>query len=193
MRLHKRTDNISFCLYIQIFNAKKISIFYTQLQGFHDFQSARSDLSDAQKQLDLAMGGEVRWSSLINDISLTLPTGTALTEFKGSINGMSPTIAAAASSKATVASAGSNTPVSILGNSGIGLITYSGEAANYADVASFLDVISKQHTMLDPYPNSIQINNAAAQSGSTQGLTFSATVTINDKALSHRFTVTEGN
>jgi Tfp pilus assembly protein PilN len=165
----------------------------TQLQGFHDFQAAQSDLSDAQKQLDLAMGGEVRWSSLINDISLTLPSGTALTEFKGSIDGISPTVAAAAGSQPATTPGSSATPVSVLGNSGIGLITYSGEAANYADVASFLDVVSKQHTMLDPYPNSIQINNAATQSGSNPALTFSATVTINDKALSHRFTLKAGN
>jgi Tfp pilus assembly protein PilN len=164
----------------------------TELQGFHDYQSARSDLADAQKELDLAMGGEVRWSTLINDISLTMPAGTALTELKGSISGVSPTYASKTAATSGTGGA-SSTPVSVLGNSGIGLITYSGEAASYAAVASFLDAISKQHTMLDPYPNSIQVNNAAAGSGSGQSLTFSATVTINDKALSNRWTRKAGS
>ena len=81
----------------------------------------------------------------------------------------------------------------MLGNSGLGLITYSGEASNYAAVASFLDVISKQHTMLDPYPNNVQVSNASSSTGSNPGLTFSATVTINDQALSHRFTTKAGS
>ena len=188
----------------------------TQLQGFKDFQTASADVVDAQKQLDLAMGGEVRWSSLINDVSLTLPSGTSLTEFKGSVDGISPTIKtavadlevqarqkaeAAAAAAANGASAGPAAvavppivaPTSVLGNSGIGLITYSGEAANYPAVASFLDAISNQRTMLDPYPNNVQVNNNSSASGSGQGLTFSATVTINDKALSHRFTSKTGS
>ena len=188
----------------------------TQLLGFKDFQSASADVVDAQKQLDLAMGGEVRWSSLINDVSLTLPTGTALTEFKGSVDGISPTIKSAvadltaqAAQKAAEASNGTANggsssaaaaavpPIvaatSVLGNSGLGLITYSGEASNYAAVASFLDVISKQHTMLDPYPNNVQVSNASSSTGSNPGLTFSATVTINDQALSHRFTTKAGS
>jgi len=188
----------------------------TQLLGFKDFQSASADVVDAQKQLDLAMGGEVRWSSLINDVSLTLPTGTALTEFKGSVDGISPTIKssvadliAQAAQKAAEASNGTPNgaspsaaavavppivaPTSVLGNSGLGLITYSGEATNYAAVASFLDVISKQHTMLDPYPNNVQVSTASSSTGSNPGLTFSATVTINDQALSHRFTTKAGS
>lgn len=195
----------------------KVATLNSQLDGFKDFKNASADVVSAQKQLDLAMGGEVRWSQLINDVSLTLPAGTSLTEFKGSIDGISPTIKSAvadliaqAKQKADAqAAAGSTTgaaaappaisvppivsPTSVLGNSGIGLITYSGEASNYAAVASFLDVISKQHTMLDPYPNSIQVNNASGGAGSAQGLTFSATVTINDQALSHRFTVKAGS
>ena len=170
----------------------KTAALNNELAGFHNFQSAQADLADAQKELDLAMGGEVRWSSLINDISLTLPSGTALTEFKGSIDGISPTYATGSTSASQSAAAAGNTPVSVLGHPGIGLITYSGEASNYPAVASFLDVISNQHTMLDPYPNSIQINNAASTSGAGQGLMFSATVTINDKALSHRWTMKAG-
>ena len=188
----------------------------TQLQGFKEFQTASADVVDAQKQLDLAMGGEVRWSSLINDVSLTLPSGTALTEFKASVDGISPTIKTAvaglalqaqqkAEAAATAAANGSSTapaavsvlpivaPTSVLGNSGIGLITYSGEAASYPAVASFLDAISKQHTMLDPYPNNVQVNTGSSASGLGQGLTFSATVTINDQALSQRFTTKAGS
>ena len=179
-----------------------------QLQGFKEFQTASADVVDAQKQLDLAMGGEVRWSSLINDVSLTLPSGTALTEFKASVDGISPTIKTAvaglalqaqqkAEAAATAAAAVSVPPIvaptSVLGNSGIGLITYSGEAASYPAVASFLDAISKQHTMLDPYPNNVQVNTGSSASGLGQGLTFSATVTINDQALSQRFTTKAGS
>ncbi len=198
----------------------QVATLNAQLDGFKDFKNASADVVNAQKQLDLAMGGEVRWSSLINDVSLTMPAGTSLTEFKGSIDGISPTIKAAvtdliaqakqkADAQAAAAAAGNTggtsaappaisvppivSPTSVLGNSGIGLITYSGEASNYAAVASFLDVVSKQHTMLDPYPNNIQVNNAAGGSGAAQGLTFSATVTINEQALSHRFTVKAGS
>jgi Tfp pilus assembly protein PilN len=187
----------------------------TQLQGFQDFQNARGDLTDAQKQLDLAMGGEVRWSSLINDISLTLPSGTSLTEFKGAVDGVTPTIRSSVKDLIAEAEqyakeqydgqkqAGNNAAVqavvpaspilsttSVLGNDGIGIITYTGEANSYADVAQFLDVVSKQHTMLDPYPNNVQISNAGSGG---QGLSFSAEVTVTDQALSRRFSAKAGS
>lgn len=166
------------------------AVLATEVAQYADVPKARADLVSAQTQQYLAMGGEVRWSFLLNNLSLTLPKGTSLTEFKGLIDGVAPAAAAATGGAAETSSA------SILGKPAIGEIQYAGEARGYTDVASLLDVLAKQKTLVDPYPGSVQEAEAAATgSGSTgggQGYTFTATASVSDKSLSHRYDIKDG-
>lgn len=166
------------------------AVLATEVAQYADVPKARADLVSAQTQQYLAMGGEVRWSFLLNNLSLTLPKGTSLTEFKGLIDGVAPAAAAATGGAAEGGSA------SILGKPAIGEIQYSGEARGYTDVASLLDVLAKQKTLVDPYPGSVQEAEAAATgSGATgggQGYTFTATASVSEKSLSHRYDIKDG-
>jgi len=164
------------------------AVLATEVAQYADVPKARADLASAQAQQYLAMGGEVRWSFLLNNLSLTMPRGTSLTEFKGTIDGVPPAAAKAGPNDAT--------SVSILGKPAIGEITYAGEARGYTDVAALLDVLAKQKTLVDPYPGAVQVAEAAATgSGTTgggQGYTFNATASVSDKALSHRYDIKDG-
>ncbi|MGD9955035.1 MAG: hypothetical protein AB7O74_02230 [Candidatus Nanopelagicales bacterium] len=165
------------------------AVLATEVAQYADVPKARADLASAQAQQYLAMGGEVRWSFLLNNLSLTMPRGTSLTEFKGLIDGVAP-------AAATAAGPNDATSVSILGKPAIGEITYAGEARGYTDVAALLDVLAKQKTLVDPYPGAVQVAEAAATgSGSTgggKGYTFNATASVSDKALSHRYDIKDG-
>lgn len=164
------------------------AVLATEVAQYADVPKARADLASAQAQQYLAMGGEVRWSFLLNNLSLTMPRGTSLTEFKGMIDGVAPV--------ATQAGGNDATSVSILGKPAIGEITYAGEARGYTDVAALLDVLAKQKTLVDPYPGAVQVAEAAATgSGTTgggKGYTFNATASVSDKALSHRYDIKDG-
>ncbi len=174
--------------------AARGTVLAAEVGQYSDVPAARADLASAQSQQYLAMGGEVRWSFLLNNLSLTLPRGTSLTEFKGLIDGVAPTPAAAGTATGTPTS-----QVSILGKAAIGEIQYAGEARGYTDVASLLDVLAKQKTLVDPYPGTVQSAEAVTtgiSAGTTaspgKGYTFTATSSVSDKSLSHRYDIKDG-
>jgi Tfp pilus assembly protein PilN len=144
----------------------------------------------SQQQLAQSMGGEVRWSYLLNDVALTIPKGVALTTLTGSINGATAPLTGTA---APAPAAGSST-TSVLGKPGIGNITFAAQATSYNNVALWLDSLAKQSIYVDPYVTSA--TQATANAGDPKApdlVTFSSTVTITNKALSHRFDGTAGN
>jgi Tfp pilus assembly protein PilN len=157
--------------------------------AYADVPKVKADLASAQAQQALAMGGEVRWSFMLNNLALTIPQGTSLTSFKATISGAAPGTAGPTASN--TATAGST--VSVLGQPGIGAITYEGEANDNAKVAAFLEAMTKSTGLLDPFAT-----QAAKEQGSTdaatggKGVTFTAQATIGEKALSHRYDV-KGN
>jgi Tfp pilus assembly protein PilN len=154
----------------------------TEEAKYADVPKVQAEVASASTQQYQALGGEVRWSFLLNDLALTIPSGTSLTSFAGTITGVPPS-ASVASPPTSPSSAPSGTVVSVLGHPGIGTITYQGEALGYPQVASFLDSQAKQKTLLDPF-----VTSAATQNDATKkGLTFSSTATITAAALSHRY------
>jgi Tfp pilus assembly protein PilN len=176
--------------------AARGTVLAAEVAQYSDVPAARADLASAQAQQYLAMGGEVRWSFLLNNLSLTLPRGTSLTEFKGLINGLAPTPGAAGAATGTNAASGQ---ASILGKPAIGEIQYAGEARGYTDVAALLDVFAKQKTLVDPYPGTVQSAEAVTtgvSAGTTaspgKGYTFTATSSVSDKSLSHRYDIKDG-
>ena len=150
----------------------------------------RADLASAQAQQALAMGGEVRWSFMLNNLALTIPQGSSLTSFKATISGAAPS---SASTPASANTASAGTATSVLGQPGIGAISYEGEATDNAKVAAFLEAMTKNTGLLDPFATQAakeQGSQAAASGG--KGVTFTAQATVGEKALSHRYDV-KGN
>ena len=147
----------------------------------------QAELQSAQAQEVLAMAGEVRWSTLLNNLSLSVPSGVGLTSLRGTVTG-TPVVAASPT-------APGQSVTSITGDPGVGPLTFEGEALDQPHVATFLDTIIRGGSLVDPFATQVSGNSsgAAGASGATgapsssKGVTFSATSTISPKALSHRY------
>jgi Tfp pilus assembly protein PilN len=136
-------------------------------------------VSAAEKQLELAMGNEVRWSFFLNDLALTMPSGIAL----DTLQVTSPPPGASAQATApSSASAGTGAGVP-----GLGTMTVSAKALTYNTVANWLDSLAKLPTLSDPYVGSI---NAATEEG-TKIVTYTSTATVTQETLSGRYAAEE--
>jgi Tfp pilus assembly protein PilN len=172
------------------------AVLATEAAQYAEVPAVRASVESAKTQQYQAMGGEVRFSFLLNDLALTMPRGSSLTAFRATISGEAPEMATGAA-----AAAGQETAAgvsSVLGNPGLGTINYEGEARAYGDVASFLDSLAKQKKLIDPYFSAAVLNDTEeAASGATAppatGYTFVATSTVSDAALSHRYDLKEGS
>jgi Tfp pilus assembly protein PilN len=121
----------------------------------------------AQAQLTVAMGDEVRYSQLLNDLSLAIPGNVWLTSLSYTQGG--PAAAAAA------ASAGGVAP--------IGTGTFQGVAFSHDDVATWLEAMGRLKTYANPFFSS----STEALIGSRPSVNFSSTVDVTPTAQSHRY------
>jgi Tfp pilus assembly protein PilN len=127
-----------------------------------------------QQLLQEAMGGEIRWSYMLNDMSFRIPNNVWLTAIEAN-----ETTAADVSTIVPV------TPTVVPGNStdAVGTVSYSGVAFKHDDVANWLDALAKEKGFSDP-----------SFSSSTEGLIgqrkvedFNTSVDLTPKALSNRY------
>jgi Tfp pilus assembly protein PilN len=121
----------------------------------------------AQSMLTQAMGDEVRYSQLLNDLSLSVPANVWVSAL---------TLNTAPVSGAAAPGLGSN--VATIGN-----LTVSGIAFQHDDVASWLDSLAVQKTYTNPYFSS----SNESKIGSKGVVNFSSTAGLTDMALSHRY------
>jgi Tfp pilus assembly protein PilN len=147
----------------------------SQAAKYADVPRVRADLATAKAQQAAALAGEVRWSTVLKNLGLTIPPGVSLVSMNGTVS------ADAASPNATGASS-----ASVLGNPGIGSLQYVGEAQDDARVASFLESVSKNTGVIDPFATQATASSSQGSTGPSF-VNFSATATINSKALSHRY------
>lgn len=138
-------------------------------------------VSEAEAQLDLAMGNEVRWSFFLNDLALTMPRGVSLDTL--ALDSPGPGASAQASAPSSVGAATASAPTSGAGVPGIGTMSVSAKAFTYNSVANWLDSLAKLPTVADPYVGSI---TAATEEG-TEIVTFTSTGTVTSDALSKRY------
>jgi Tfp pilus assembly protein PilN len=129
-----------------------------------------AERATAKAQLDQAMSQEIRYSFVLNDLSLTMPPGVWLTTV---------TISQPVDAPGTVKGA--------WGNLADGTVTLSGQANNLPQVAGWLEALARQSPYTDPYLSSTQSSSAGAGAASTTGYTFSSTVSLSAKALSNRY------
>jgi len=147
----------------------------SQAAKYADVPRVRADLATAQAQQASALGGEVRWSTVLKNLGLTIPPGVALNSLQATVSGAAPGAAGAAGGTS-----------SVLGNPGIGSLQYAGEAQDDARVASFLESVSKNTGVIDPFATQASVANAVGTGGSSL-VNFTASATITSKALSHRY------
>jgi Tfp pilus assembly protein PilN len=152
---------------------------------YSDVPRVFATVAAAEKQLELAMGNEVRWSFFLNDLALTMPSGVALDTL--SLTSPGPGAPAQATAPASAATAGSGNGSSGAGVPGIGTMSVAARALTYNTVANWLDSLAKLPTLSDPYVGSI---SAATEEG-TKIVTYTSTANVTPEALSGRYVAEE--
>lgn len=124
-------------------------------------------LAQAETQLALAMGQEVRYSYVLNDLALTIPDDVWLTTMTVTqdVDGTAPVQGQ-------------------WGTPAIGTVSYEGRALSYDDVAAWLDVLGKNADYTDPYLTSAAEGDPI---GDADVLDFKSSVALTDDALSNRY------
>lgn len=146
---------------------------------YADVPRVNAELAAATQQQATAMGGEVRWSSVLYTLAITTPPGVSLQSFTATVNGSG----AGAATPATSTGGGST---SILGQAGIGSITVQGNAVDQPHVALFLDKMRTASGVLDPFATTVS-SATTGTAATTKEVSFAAGATISSDALSHRY------
>jgi Tfp pilus assembly protein PilN len=140
-----------------------------------------SAVADAQAQLRLAMGNEVRWSFFLNDLALTMPSGVSLDTL--AVTSPAPGAPTQATAPSSAGASTPTAPTSGAGVPGLGTMNVSAKAFTYNSVANWLDSLAKLPTIADPYVGSL---TAGTEEG-TKIVTFSSTGNVTAEALSKRY------
>lgn len=98
-----------------------------------------AEVDAAQVNLETAMTPEIRWSFYLNDLSLTIPKTTRLSNITA--------VNSAAAEQLTAAPTVVGTP---LGALPMGSITFSGKSTDFDAVAAWLQSLSRQQGYLEP-------------------------------------------
>ena len=152
------------------------SILQSQLAGLASVQQTFTQVAARQSMLAQAMGSEVRWSGVLNDLSLRMPSNVWLTSL--SVTETPPAVAAPTGPQTLGAAAPVATaPVPI------GSITFVGVGLEHDDVATWLDAMARYTKFLDP----IFTQSTEALIGTKSTVNFGSTASIDSLALSNRY------
>ena len=160
----------------------------TELQPY---AALGSQIAAAEQLRAKVYAREIRFSSILQDISAIIPGDVWLTQMSVALKETGAGgSAAAAGSGGNAAAATALTPGSPGAGSPVASITFTGASLEHVDVGSFVRALSsgpKRHgsrVYLNPYFTASQKD---AQEGGETTVTFSATVDVSQAALSGRF------
>ena len=149
------------------------AVLQSQVRQYDTVPQQYALVANAQAQLQQAMSQEVRYSFILNDLSLRMPAGVWLTSL--SVNQTVDT---------------PNSTNGAWGNAQLASVKASGTAISLNDVAGWLDTLARSGTYTDPWAG----NAVQSLSGATVGQwTFDSSVGVTDKALSNRYLQKAGN
>jgi Tfp pilus assembly protein PilN len=144
----------------------------TQLQAetakYADVTAVYARAAAAEAMLTQAMGEEIRFSQLLNGLSLTVPDNVWVKSVTFDQAVVPPAL-------------GSTEP-------GVGTVTFVGTAFSHDDVAVWLDAMAKPIEYTNPYFS----NSTEILIGPRKAVDFASTVTLTPKALSERYTTPAG-
>jgi Tfp pilus assembly protein PilN len=144
-----------------------------ELAGLRSVSDTYAQVDQAKQTLATTMHYEVLWSSYLHDLTLTIPENVWLTNINAKLEVNKP------------ATSGTAGPVL---DPGLGTVTFTGTAFNHDDVAAWLESVSKEKG----YTNIYFSQSVDDVIGTVPVVKFTSTVTLNDKALSNRYTVAKG-
>lgn len=134
-----------------------------------------TQVAAARAQLSQAMGQEIRWSYYLNDLSLHIPKDLWLDRLTVTQN-----------VDATTGTLPTANPTS---SAAVATVTFEGTALEHVDVAAWLRSLMKMQGHYDPYFT----RSDRTTIGDTPVVNFDSSVSINDKALSGRYTEKAGS
>ena len=151
----------------------------SQLNSLNSVKQTYAAVQTKRQLLDQAMGQEVRWSYVLNDLSMEMPSNVWLT-------GM---VAAETTAPGSTSSSASSTAMPGAPTNSIGSIQFSGVALSHDDVAAWLDTLAREKGL-----------NAATFSSSTENaigtrsvVDWESTAQVDTKALSNRYVQKAGS
>ena len=140
----------------------------TEAAAFADVEGAYGRAADARALLAQAMGDEVRFSRLLDALSVSLPDDVWLKSITFTQAGPAATAAA--------------------GTPGIGAVSFTGVALSHEDVAAWLDSLGRQPGYADAYLTEA----TTGLLGGRSTVSFTSTVTLTPEALSGRHSAPAG-
>lgn len=147
-----------------------------QVSALSYVTSTFASVTAAQKLEAQALGGEVRWSQQMNDLSMSAPAGVWLTNM--TVAAATPAVASAALSSTTAA------PIATVTFQGVALEAKAGDVGSARDrVASWLEFLTAHATYADAtYSTSVETTL-----GTQAVVNFTSTVSVTPAALSNRY------
>lgn len=145
-------------------------------------QAARA-VDQARSTLRAALGGEVRWSRFLAQLSRTVPSTVQITTMSFTLTPATGKAPAAGGASATGGNVPGLTPVA----HPIGTLSISGMTRRQSDVANWLDAIGRQLGIATPYLTTSTRDGA----GGVQRVKFDSTAVLTDDLLSKRYTDAE--
>jgi Tfp pilus assembly protein PilN len=142
-------------------------------------------VENANKLVQQALGGEVRWSAQLRDLSTTIPANVWLTNMTVA----SGTSAPSGTTAGAASSATPGTSTSAAAASGIATITFQGTAGSRYDVANWINQISGMKGYVGATFTSSQEKVLAGQ----VFVDFTSTVQITSDVLSGRYSNLAGS
>jgi Tfp pilus assembly protein PilN len=139
----------------------------TKLNTLSTVSQTFADVQAKQAVLQEAMGQEIRWSYMLNDLSFRIPSNVWLTTIQATEN---TTLGAAASTDPAAAGA-------------LGEVAFSGVAFKHDDVATWLDSLAKEKGYSDPTFS----NSTENLIGVRPVVDFGTSVVLTPDALSNRY------
>ncbi|HWC33204.1 MAG TPA: PilN domain-containing protein [Mycobacteriales bacterium] len=147
----------------------------TKLASLNAVKETFAAVQARQAMLTTAMGSEVRWSFILNDLSFRMPSNVWLTNLS-----VSPTSTTAAPPAAPATLGSSAAPAAVVP---IATITFSGIGFKHDDVAAWLDSMAKEKSFSDPTFG----NSTESTVGTHPVVDFSSTVIVTSVAESGRY------
>jgi Tfp pilus assembly protein PilN len=143
-----------------------------KLNSLQSVGTTYADVAAKQAELASAMGQEIKWSNVLNDLSLRIPSNVWLTA-------ISATESTAGGTATTSPATGA-----VVDPDAIGSVNFSGVGLKQGDVATWLDALAREKGFIDPTFSSA----SEGLIGSRKVYNFNTAADVNKLILSNRYT-----
>jgi Tfp pilus assembly protein PilN len=153
----------------------------TKLNGLSQVSATYDAVRSKQALLQQAMGQEIRWSYVLNDLSFRVPVNVWLTNVSATES--------TAPGATTSSSSSSTTPLPGAPSATIGAIEFDGVAMKHDNVAAWLDALAKEKGFTQP-----TFSGSTESVIGSRGVTnFKSSVLLDPAALSNRYVTKAGS